>query len=271
MTLWSDARATISSSNSSSMARICHISRFSCMLFKALTFKLLFIRSASTLEVWRTKVWLPNGPHSHHPPATHVFVGKGWIGSYINSHTSTSICTYCTSFFNIAHTLWNSYEVASKYLLQGWMCCAPSDCFLLVKPAVVWVPVAFQWSPTINSPHSDLWQQQGIFLHATAVHWVHAHPSLWAFSGGRDVVKLSVDKQQFVKHQQPHSPPLKSLRSSFFSVMTLSSIFNDSNSPHSLVYSCCQRICLLALCVNKQLSIVPNNMCISLMVIPLVF
>lgn len=101
MTLWSDARATISSSNSSSMARICHISRFSCMLFKVLTFKLLFIRSASTLGVWRTKVWLPNGPYSHHRPATHVFVGKGWIGSYINSHISTSICTYCTSFFKI--------------------------------------------------------------------------------------------------------------------------------------------------------------------------
>lgn len=127
MTLLSDAQATISSSNSSSMARICHISCFSYMLFKALTFKLFFIRSASTLEV--VNLWQTDKSR----PATHAFVGKGWTGSYINSHISTYICTYCTSFFNTVHSLWNSYEVASKYLLQGWMCCAPSDRMLLVN------------------------------------------------------------------------------------------------------------------------------------------
>lgn len=230
---------------------------------------------------WKRKLTVWWGTSNNH---WHVLWQPGKLAPFFfwkHSEASSTYSRILTVFWSIC---WHrsAIQFASTVHLIKWPisvciyeythCFKGSEtlfCRPWYQPLAIWVPVAFQWSPTINSPHSD--QQQGLFLHATAVHWVHAHPSLWAFSGGRDVVKISVDKQQFVKHQQPHSPPLKSLRSSFFSVMMLNSIFNDSNSPHSLVYSCCQRICLLALCVNKQLSIVPNNMCISLMVIPLVF
>lgn len=122
------------------------------------------------------------------------------------------------------------------------------------QPPALSVPVAFQSSPTINSDHSDLWHQQSIYLHAIAEDEVHAHPLCATWCYVLMWWKITVDYQHFVRHQQLSSPALKSLRSSFFSIMMLRSVFRKSTLPHLL-----QFLPLHLHFISWQLNIVPTN------------